>query len=266
MDKNKKDYLFNTLIFQFIVCAVAFGILFGLKFTGTGFYENVKGAYFDNLDENFISELKNTDESLHKEVEVNATADTTVKITEPDSKPNIQSDTTPVTEPLLKAQVKAEGGADYSVSSDSDMPSNVSVNSYTLNQRIFLPAEGEITSQFGIRNHPISGDLRFHAGVDIANDSGTPINAAFDGVVLVADYDEWNGYYLKISHDNEIMTVYCHCKELFVKKGDYVKAGEKIAEMGSTGSSTGPHLHFELRIKNISYDPETALNEAVNVI
>jgi len=131
---------------------------------------------------------------------------------------------------------------------------------------MFLPTDGEITSSFGVRTHPIDGDLRFHAGVDIANDLGTPIFAAFDGVVKVATYDQWNGYYLKIIHDNEIMTVYCHCNKLLVKEGEKVKAGQKIAEMGSTGSSTGPHLHFELRIENISYDPESALNEAISEI
>ncbi len=267
MDKNKKDYLFSSLVFQFIVCVVTFGILFGLKFTGSGFYNNIKSAYFDNLNENFIMELKDTDKTVYKEVEVSEVADTTQQITEASDVTTItQSDTAPVTEPLLTAQIKAEGGADYSVSSDSDIPSNVSVNSYTLNQRIFRPTQGEITSDFGVRTHPISGDLRFHAGIDIANDTGTPIYAAFDGVVLVSSYDEWNGYYIKIAHDNDIMTVYCHCDSLLVKKGDYVKAGEKIAEMGSTGSSTGPHLHFELRINNISYDPATALSEAVNGI
>ena len=106
--------------------------------------------------------------------------------------------------------------------------------------------------------------MRFHAGIDIAAEKGTNIYSAFDGVVSEADYDKWNGNYLKIKHDNNIMTVYCHCEKLNVKKGQKIRAGEVIATVGSTGSSTGPHLHFELRINNVSYDPKTALNEAIN--
>lgn len=270
MDNNKKDYLLHTLLFQFLVCAVSFGILFGLKFSGTGFFDNIKSAYFDNLEQNFIVELKEAEETENTEAPTSqATANTTqvaaVAATQ-SANTTTKPETAAATEPALTAQVKAEGGADYSIDSETDIPSNVSVNSYTLSQKMFLPAKGEITSEFGVRTHPIYGNLRFHAGVDIANSSGTPIYAAFDGVVLVASYDEWNGYYIKISHDNEIMTVYCHCNELFVKEGDNVKMGEKIAEMGSTGSSTGPHLHFELRIRNVSYDPETALNDAIDEI
>jgi murein DD-endopeptidase MepM/ murein hydrolase activator NlpD len=95
---------------------------------------------------------------------------------------------------------------------------------------------------------------------------GTAIYSAFDGKVIKADYDKWNGNFIKIEHENNIMTVYCHCEKLLVKKGDVIKAGQKIATVGSTGSSTGPHLHFELRINNISYDPQNALKTAVNEV
>lgn len=269
MDNKKKDYLLHTLLFQFLVCGITFGILFGIKFTGSGVLDNIKSAYFDNLERNFIVELKDSGSEVFKNTPTPETSDatkapeTTANTTEAITE--VIATTAPQTEQLT-AKIKAEGGADYSVSSIDDIPDNVSVNSYTLSQRMFLPTDGEITSSFGVRTHPIDGDLRFHAGVDIANDLGTPIYAAFDGVVKVATYDQWNGYYLKIIHDNEIMTVYCHCNKLLVKEGEKVKPGQKIAEMGSTGSSTGPHLHFELRIENISYDPESALNEAISEI
>ena len=89
---------------------------------------------------------------------------------------------------------------------------------------------------------------------------------AFDGKVAVADYDKWNGNYMKIKHENGLMTVYCHCESLNVKKGENIRAGEVIGYVGSTGSSTGPHLHFELRIDNVSFDPQIALNEALNAV
>ena len=270
MNKNKKDYLLNSLLFQFLVCAISFGILFGIKFTGASVLDNIKSAYFDNLQRNFIVELKDSGAEAFKSTPTPETTEETKPIPEttgPVTKAVTQTNsTTQAQTEQLTAQIKAEGGADYSVSSKDDIPENVSVDSYTLSHRMFLPATGEITSPFGIRKHPIDGELRFHAGVDIADDIGTPIYSAFDGTVIVADYDQWNGYYIKIIHDNEIMTVYCHCNKLLVKKGDIVKAGQKIAEMGSTGSSTGPHLHFELRINNKSYDPEMALNEAISEI
>lgn len=270
MNNNKKDYLLHTIAFQFLVCTISFSLFFGLKITGSGVLESIRSAYFDNLQRNFIIELKengaevfNNTPKLDSGESINITA-------EPTSQPattNIdKSQSTEKNTVKLSAEIKSTGGSDYSVSDKNDIPDNVSVNSYTLNQKMFLPATGDITSPFGIRTHPIDGELRFHAGIDIADDLGTPIHSAFDGTVIVAEYDQWNGYYLKIIHDNEIMTVYCHCNKLFVKKGDIVKAGQKIAEMGSTGSSTGPHLHFELRINNKSYDPETALNEAISEI
>ncbi len=270
MNKNKKDYLLHTLLFQFLICAVTFGILFGIKSTGSGALDNLKDAYFDNLERNFIVEVKESGVEAFKNVEKEEDTDaTTPMITEATEITTNKATEQPITKKLvseLSATIKASGGADYSVSNKDDIPDNVSVDSYTLNRKMFMPAAGEITSPFGIRNHPIDGELRFHAGVDIANDTGTPIYAAFDGVISVSDYDSWNGYYLKITHDNNIMTVYCHCSKLLVKKGETVKAGQKIAEMGSTGSSTGPHLHFEFRINNVSYDPEGALSEAISGI
>ena len=270
MDKNKKDYLLHTLLFQFLICGVSFGILFGIKSTGSGALDGIKEAYFDNLERNFIAEVKESGVGVFKSSdEGTSTEISTPEITEATENTTIITTEASITEVEttgLSATIKASGGADYSVKSKDDIPDNVSVDSYTLNKKMVMPATGEITSPFGVRKHPIDGELRFHAGVDIANDTGTPIYAAFDGVVSVSDYDNWNGYYLKLTHDNSIMTVYCHCNKLLVKEGETVKAGQKIAEIGSTGSSTGPHLHFEFRINNISYDPEGALSEAISGI
>ena len=264
MNKKKKDYLIITLGFQFLICALLFGLLFGLKTTNSDFLKSLGKDYFNNLNENF------TFETVKREVSEQEFIDESVENIKTDVE-EAQSQTTTATpttteSSLLEAEIEAEGGADYSVSSENDLPSNVSVNNYSLNQRMVLPVSGTVTSEFGLRNHPISGDLRFHAGIDIAADTGTPIYAAFDGVVKVAEYDQWNGYHIKIAHDSDILTVYCHCSELFVKVGDTVSAGDIIAAVGSTGSSTGPHLHFEFRIDNVSYNPETALNEAINAV
>ncbi len=259
MNKNKKDYLVYTIGLQFLVCALLFGAVYGLKKANSDIYKTVKEEYFDNIGENI--ELKDYIPSGTTEKA------TTEPVTESEATDVIVYDTTseePQT--MLTAMVNAQGGADYGVNDENDIPDNVSVNNYTLSQSMYQPLDGEITSPFGLRTHPISGKPRFHAGIDIAASMGTHIYSAFDGKVVFSGYDQWNGNYLKIQHENNIMTVYCHCEALNVKKGDTVKAGEKIATVGSTGSSTGPHLHFELRINNVSYDPQAALNTAINEV
>ena len=262
MNKKKKDYLTFTVLCQFIICALLFGSLYGLKTINSGIYKEVRTIYFNNLNQNFDTFSFQTDEVSKKDAtvskeQVNETKNTQKTENEFSDK-EIKEDIT------LTAEITGKGGKDYAVKSEKDIPSNVSVNGYSLNQKMVKPVNGRITSQFGVRNHPISGELRFHAGIDIAAKKGTPIYSCFDGTVITASYNKWNGNYLKIKHDNNIMTVYCHCEKLKVKKGDKVKAGDTIATIGSTGSSTGPHLHFEFRIDNISYDPEIALKTAIN--
>ncbi len=269
MDKKKKDYLSFTLICQFTICALLFGSLYGLKQINSGIFHSINNEFFSKLNDNtlvdFSKEIisEKIETKTDKSNQVNNSLEnkmTEESETEPE---NTTTNKTPESE-HLSAEIKGEGGQDYSVDSIDEIPANVSVNSYVLNQRMFLPVKGETTSEFGVRNHPITNELKFHAGIDIAADSGTPIHSAFSGEVIVADYDNWNGHYLKIKHQGDIMTVYCHCQKLNVKKGDIVDAGDIIAYVGSSGSSTGPHLHFELRINNVSYDPETALSEAIN--
>lgn len=264
MNKNKKDYLSKTLLLQFLVCLVLFGILFALKSSNSKLFKDIENTFSKRLEENLSVEEA-------KSVFANITESKPEKTTEKKNE-NKETDTdtetvyVPFEEPSLSAEIIASGGKDIKVSSNDDIPKNVSVDEFKLNQKMVLPLKGKITSPFGVRTHPISGDLRFHAGIDIAAEKGTNIYSAFDGEIVEADYDKWNGNYLKIKHDNDIMTVYCHCEKLNVKKGQIIRAGEVIATVGSTGSSTGPHLHFELRINNISYNPQKALKGAKNAV
>ena len=115
-----------------------------------------------------------------------------------------------------------------------------------------------ITSNFGYRKNPVTGKYGFHSGLDIASPEGTPIKAAFDGVVEEAKSSEARGNYIFLKSGN-VTTVYCHCSVLSVKRGDRVKAGDVIAKVGSTGQATGPHLHFEIVINSIHYNPEWVL-------
>lgn len=119
---------------------------------------------------------------------------------------------------------------------------------------ITWPAEGTITSQYGMRFHPILKVNKMHTGIDIANAEGTPIRAAANGVVIHVGALTGYGNTIIINH-GECTTMYAHLKNYAVKVGDEVSAGDMIGEMGSTGWSTGPHLHFEVRVNGEYVDP-----------
>ena len=121
--------------------------------------------------------------------------------------------------------------------------------------QMILPAQGSVTSPFGWRTHPISGNRRFHGGLDVGAPEGTPIVAADSGTVIVSEWYGGYGNAVIIDHGNDITTLYAHCSELYVSEGDTIQKGQLIAAVGSTGYSTGPHLHFEVRIKGEPSDP-----------
>ncbi len=113
----------------------------------------------------------------------------------------------------------------------------------------------QITSNYGNRTNPISRRKEFHTGVDLKANMGTPILAANDGTVLSAGYRSGYGYTVVVSHGGGISTLYAHNSKLVVSAGDKVSRGQTIAKAGSTGYSTGPHLHFEVRVNGDTVDP-----------
>ncbi|MBE9178758.1 peptidoglycan DD-metalloendopeptidase family protein [Oculatella sp. LEGE 06141] len=120
-----------------------------------------------------------------------------------------------------------------------------------------FPSDGVLTSSFGYRQHPILGSRRFHAGVDFGASHGSPIRAADDGMVIFAGWYGGYGQAVVIDHGGSITTLYGHASALYVAEGEAVKRGQAIAAVGSTGFSTGPHLHFEVRQNG---DPVNPLN------
>ena len=118
-----------------------------------------------------------------------------------------------------------------------------------------LPEAVRITSPFGMREHPLLGGLRMHNGVDLGAAPGTPVRAVADGVVRRASSDEVNGRIVVIDHGHGVLTSYCHNDQLLVKREARVHRGEIIARSGSTGRSTGPHLHYQLDLAGEPADP-----------
>jgi murein DD-endopeptidase MepM/ murein hydrolase activator NlpD len=119
-----------------------------------------------------------------------------------------------------------------------------------------MPLEGaSLTSGFGMRTHPVLGGRRQHAGIDLAAPTGTPVYATADGVIGRADWYSSYGLYISINHGASMETRYAHLSRLAVAAGDNVKKGDLIGYVGSTGRSTGPHLHYEVRVEGLAVNP-----------
>lgn len=118
------------------------------------------------------------------------------------------------------------------------------------------PVNGaRMTSKFGMRNHPVRGGRRMHKGVDLAAPTGTPVYASADGIVELARWGRGYGLYIKIDHGADLETRYAHLSRLAVSAGERVEKGEVIGYVGSTGWSTGPHLHYEVRVDGVAVNP-----------
>ncbi|MNS63063.1 Murein DD-endopeptidase MepM [compost metagenome] len=117
------------------------------------------------------------------------------------------------------------------------------------------PAKGWITSRFGYRMSPFSGKTALHAGLDIAAAPGSPVYAPADGVIIFASYDEGYGKLVSIDHGYGVTTRFGHMSQIYVQTGQRVNKWDVVGAVGNTGRSTGPHLHYEVRINGTAVDP-----------
>ena len=160
-------------------------------------------------------------------------------------------------EPVKKVTVaKTTGTSKYS--SQGSVNTSLTTSSAKANLGISLirPVSGIISSRFGV-----SSSIRrsSHTGLDIATSAGTPILAAASGTVTFSGWKGSYGNMLVITHGNGVQTYYCHCSALYVSAGATVSQGQTIAAVGSTGNSTGPHLHLEIRVNGVAYNPQNYL-------
>ncbi len=125
-------------------------------------------------------------------------------------------------------------------------------------------SSARISSGFGFRTHPISGNQDFHTGVDLATSMGADITAPMPGTVVEVGYSRVYGNYIAVEHSPGVVSYYCHCQAIIAKVGDEVIKGDVIALVGSTGVSTGPHVHFEIMVNGEYVDPTaTSVKSAV---
>ena len=129
----------------------------------------------------------------------------------------------------------------------------------------FRPVDGVVSSPFGPRINPVTGEDGFHYGIDIAADVGTPVQAAAEGIVRYCGWRYWYGKVVVIQHNTTVSTMYGHLSKVWVREGQHVKTGEKIGTIGSTGRSTGPHLHYEVRKEEVAVDPVAYLPRDIDL-
>ncbi len=150
-----------------------------------------------------------------------------------------------------------QGGDDISVFAAQD---GTSFSPYYISSEICTPVSGRISSPFGYRVNPVTKTFSFHSGLDIAADEGEKIKAAYYGRVTKIAYDDISGNYIELTHDGGVKTRYLHCSKIIAKENTVVRSGETIALVGSTGRSTGPHLHFVIEIDGKKVNPVYVMN------
>ena len=242
----RNEFLFKTVTVQFVLSIIALAILFLIRSSSPATFEHFK-AKFNSLMKRDIS------------FEEMASAVKSVSYFSADTNKNESADAKEKTEETTteKKEIKASGGEDLLKAQDKTTFSPVVVS-----ENLVSPLEKyTVTSRFGYRENPISGEYGFHTGLDMAADEGTEIRAAYDGIVIEKGFTDVRGNYIIIEHSDNTVTGYYHCEEILCDIDQNVRKGQTIALVGSTGWSTGPHLHFEVKINGVNCNPEYLLNE-----
>ena len=243
---NKKNYkLFKRMILQIIICLLIYFIFYLISTTNYVFSENVINQtnqilnYDINLYEWYqkaLNEIKlfiNKESENDTKEEINSVYNAIINNVEEQNKSVVVNDN------IAKVEM-------------SQMEKDVIT--IKENYEMQKPLSGKVTSEFGERETTSEIMTADHKGIDIAANMGTEIKAAMSGQVEEASNNSKYGNYIKIKN-NELLTVYAHCEKLKVSKGDKVQKGDVIATVGSTGNSTGPHLHFEIRLSDRYINP-----------
>ena len=255
-NSKKKDIkLLKKMIIQILVCMVLYLVVYTIQNNSYVFsedfinkaneilsYDTNFGEIYNNLKNGILSILPGKQEEQKKVEENN----------------NIQNEQN--TQNAIGGAVEENANT---VSTEVESKEELSQTEQDIinikNTTTFIkPIEGVISSRFGNRETATGNVPKNHTGTDIAANLGTKIKSATDGEVVLASEEGDYGKHLKIQI-GEVSIIYAHCNNLYVKQGDMVAQGQEIAEVGSTGNSTGPHLHFEIRYQERKIDPESIL-------
>lgn len=273
-EKTRTDYLIRLILLQSVLSILIVSGVFLASKISPNYFAEMKEDYGRIMQENMsvgdiAGQLKEAAEFVFKPVrtveqtdEVLAASASVTDIAEISgdvsvSTYEVTSDETGETIAVGEIIDEGSGGSDIEVKPSAK---GTSFAPYYVSVEPVMPVEGaRITSRFGYRTHPVTGNYGFHTGLDLAAPEGTPISAAFYGKIIETGSDDAWGNYVLMEHSENFATFYCHLSEIYVKEGAVIRQGETIGLVGSTGWSTGPHLHFEVRINGIRVDPEKLL-------
>ena len=232
-----------------------------IKEEGTAYYRYY--AILDNQEEKFyvnnfeeaekvINDLKEKESNNIDNISIAEKYETELKEFTPVD--NVVSDL--YVEKAKPVVVATKSGNKYASTGNVNTATTTSGGTAALGISLIRPVSGTITSRFGVRSNIRSSA---HTGLDIATSTGTPIAAAASGTVTFSGYKGSYGNMIVISHGNGVQTYYGHCSQLYLSAGATVSQGQTIASVGSTGNSTGPHLHLEIRVNGVAYNPQNYL-------
>jgi murein DD-endopeptidase MepM/ murein hydrolase activator NlpD len=268
---ERKMKSFNASFIRLCISLAVLGAALSLRFfypdqthdflqktvTGGLDYTAVFGTVGDNLRSFFVRVPHPADEPETLPPESSQPAEPSPRLPPPDEAAGLGGFDLPVIRADARFLLSEFDGEDdtFPLPFGMQKPDKVDYTVRDLPFETTVPAAGTFSSAFGYRIHPVYGDWRFHYGIDISAPSGTPIAAFADGTVAAVGKSSGYGNYLIIEHEGGYFSLYAHCLNIHVKSGSDVKIGQEIAAVGSTGVSTGPHLHFELRHGSAYLDP-----------
>lgn len=254
VNNEKKDIrLLKKMIVQILICISIYLVIYFINNSEYVFSKDFINKINEILsyDVNFI-DLYNTIKDQYNKIIVNNNEQEQPEQTKEQEENTTQDGIGGAVEDLQNtSDVKEETTKELS-QSEQDI---INVKNTTT---FIKPIEGIISSKYGQRDTATGRVPKNHTGTDIAANLGTKIKSASDGEVVLASEEGDYGKHLKIQI-GEVSIIYAHCNNLYVKQGDKVTQGQEIAEVGSTGNSTGPHLHFEIRISERTVDPQSIL-------
>lgn len=267
LDNNKKNIkLFKKMVIQVLVCSFIYFIIYTINNSNYGFSEDFinRANEIISYDTNFysifqstkskIEEIINSKNLKNEEIYNGLEEDKNEQEQQEENKENEQENNKEETQ-------EAIGGAEETKQTNENLQLSQAEQDVTdiKNTTTFIkPIEGVISSKYGTRETATGMVPKNHTGIDIASNLGTKIKSSTNGEVVLASEEGDYGKHLKIQI-GEVSIIYAHCNNLYVKQGDKVVQGQEIAEVGSTGNSTGPHLHFEIRVYERTVDPESIL-------
>lgn len=248
---DKKDIkLLKKMLIQILICVVIYLIIYSIQNNQYVFSEDFinKTNEILSYDTNFMELYEMVKSQLIKPQEESQNKQEEETEQELEQEPDKQGESIGGAQPQTNEEVPEE----------SLTPEKIDIQNIKNTTSFIKPVEGMISSKYGQRDSATGRVPKNHTGTDIAASLGTKIKSATDGEVVLASSEGDYGNHLKIQI-GEVSIIYAHCNSLYVKQGDKIVQGQEIAEVGSTGNSTGPHLHFEIRISERTIDPQSIL-------